>query len=518
MMPVAVAQEETPPGTRQTFRSAVLACTVAAFLAIVALRAWGLQDKSLWFEEAFTFSVAVRPFGEIASFVRANDAHPPLYYLLTHAVTPLWSREVDVRLLSVVAGSLAVLALYLFGRRLLGPRQALVAAGLMALSPAHVMASQEGRMYALLGLLVLLSWGCLWLAVRGDRRLWPAYALASAAALYTHYLSVPVMLSQGLYILADPSARRAFRSWLLAACAALAFFLPWVTAAVDQMVAGRILPEIRPGFSLLPLAELGALWQFGGGLYQTTAYIPHRRGDLPLVYYIPLLAPVLVVLTAAILGLWRGQRSHLLLTCFFLLPVALIVFVPLGINPAQIRYAVVFIPAYVLLAAVGVEQLAEWWQARGGRAVWVRGFMLLWLGLFAAAGLEAHYKATTWDGYNWRAGVSFVDGRVAQLDTLAVIPGVINIPYQVYSRRVRLAVLGDPMTWLDPAQSREREVQRRVLREAAARGAVWLLTLAPVADPVAAGLSTDLQGLVAERERKTFGSFVVIHFARPGNR
>jgi hypothetical protein len=144
--------------------------------------------------------------------------------------------------------------------------------------------------------------------------------------------------------------------------------------------------------------------------------------------------------------------------------------------------------------------------------------MLVWLGLFSIAGLQTHFRAPTWDGHDWRAGVAYLDARTATLDTLAVIPGVINIPYTVYTRKARIALLGDPRTYLNASRTEERAAQRRVLRDAAGRGAVWLLTLAPVADPVAAGLSADLQGLAVEKERTSFGGFVVVHFARTQER
>lgn len=490
---------------------------LALVLAAVGLRAWGLEAKSLWFDEAFTFFVATKRPGDLLALVRANDAHPPLFYLLTHAVVPLWSREVGVRLLAVGAGSLTVLITYLVGRHLLGRRAALVAAGLLAISPAHVMASQEGRMYALLGLLGLLSWGCLYLATYARRTWWLGYVTATALALYTHYLALVILATQALFVAAEPSARRSLRAWTLAACAAVLLFLPWVPALTDQVIAGRMYPAHRPPLSVLSLAQAGALFQYGGGL-QTAAYVAYPRGEFPLVYYAPLLLPLVLVLAAAFLGREGPSRQRLWLACYLLGPILLLLAVSLRTNLFQVRYFVVLTPAYALAASFGVETIAGFWQRHGGRAVAIRAFMLVWLGLFSFAGLQTHYRAATWDGHDWRAGVAYLDARTATLDALAVIPGVINIPYSVYTRKARMAALGDPRTYLDASRTDERAAQRRVLRQAAGRGDVWLLTLAPLADPVAGGLSADLRGLAAEKERKSFGSFVVVHFARTGER
>lgn len=77
-----------------------------------------------------------------------------------------------------------------------------------------------------------------------------------------------------------------------------------------------------------------------------------------------------------------------------------------------------------------------------------------------------------------------------------------------------MASLGDPRIYLDSSRIQERAVLRKVLREAAGRRDVWLLTLAPVVGPVAEGLSANLQGLAVEKERTSFGSFVVVHFGQ----
>ncbi len=479
----------------------------------IGLRGWGVGAKSLWWDEAFTHVVAAQPPAAIVATIRANDSHPPLYYLLAHLLVVRWPGEVGLRLLSVLAGVLAVIGTYLLGRRLLGPRPALIAAGLVAISPAHIMASQEGRMYALMSLWVLFWWSVLWLATYTNRWWWVAYTVATVLALYTHYFSLVILAAQGFFVLSEGSARPAFRAWVLATAVGLALFLPWVPSLVNQIAAGRMLPAAHPPLAILSVAEVGALWQFGGGLYQTTPYIAHYRGDLALQYYPALLLPLLSALAAGIIGLASHRPQRAFLLSFLLVPLALLFGASLGINLFQARYFVILLPAYALLAAAGVESLAEAWHRLAGQGGWVRGFIVLWLGLFAAAGLQAYYTAPTWDGYDWRAGVRVVDARAGRADTLAMIPGMIRIPYRVYSQHTHPTFLGDPALWLDPTRAQERAQYRPRLRAAAVQHDLWLLTLAALADPLASALTQDLHGVGGLGERLVFGDFVILRFS-----
>lgn len=148
--------------------------------AALALRMVFLTTKALWFDETVSVFIASQPIERIMPLLAANDPHPPLHYFLLH----VW--------------------LALFGRRLIGGG-ALVAAGLVALAPAQIAASQEARMYGLLTLTSLLSWWALRHALAGERiRAWAAYALAVAAMLYTHYF--------GVFVVGAPGQRTGCRS------------------------------------------------------------------------------------------------------------------------------------------------------------------------------------------------------------------------------------------------------------------------------------------------------------------
>ena len=157
-----------------------------------ALRLWGLGSESLWHDEAWTWYLVHDSLGDLLHRLIRSDAHPPLYFLLLWPWVKLGDSETLLRLPSALLGIASLPLLYRLGRSLAGAREGLVAMALLAVSPFHVMYSQEARSYSLLFFLCLLSLNLL-VAVRrrpGDRHRWAALAAVTAAIVYTESLGV----------------------------------------------------------------------------------------------------------------------------------------------------------------------------------------------------------------------------------------------------------------------------------------------------------------------------------------
>ncbi|HEY9014133.1 MAG TPA: glycosyltransferase family 39 protein, partial [Gemmatimonadales bacterium] len=132
-MQMTLHREAAPPPPPQPrvhaseWRSTTLVIVVLSAIAL-ALRFWHLGDWGLDSDEVFTLrdSIKIRP---------TNPR--PLGYLLNHylvqPIIPL--NEFGLRVLPAFFGSLAVPAVYVIGRRLIGNRAALLAALLLAFSP-----------------------------------------------------------------------------------------------------------------------------------------------------------------------------------------------------------------------------------------------------------------------------------------------------------------------------------------------------------------------------------------------
>jgi hypothetical protein len=197
-------------------------------LAALILRLFQIGHEPLWLDEGYTLLFSGLPFPRLIAVGGAHE-HPPMYYSIVHLVMLANHSFLVPRVISAVAGALAVGLVYVLGRNLYGTVAGLIAAALTAISPFHVWYGQDGRGYELAGVCVLLSYFFLFRALSpgSSRRTWILYALALAACVYTEYTTLFAVLPQGLLIL---TARRrgAVRALLLSWLGAGLLFLPWL--------------------------------------------------------------------------------------------------------------------------------------------------------------------------------------------------------------------------------------------------------------------------------------------------
>ncbi|MBS1870707.1 MAG: glycosyltransferase family 39 protein [Actinobacteria bacterium] len=292
-MPTRVREPATTP-REAAARTPRLA--LAAILALAALLRFAtLRTQSIWFDEAATWDLVRRPFGEMLRRIPDGESNPPLFYVLEW----IWTRvfgdgEAGLRSLPALAGLLTVPVAYGIARHAASalPRRAtwagLAAAALVAVDPLLVWFSQEARSYALATLLSALALLLLQRA-QDDRRgrLLAGWAVVSALALATHYFTAFVLAPQALWLLWRHPRRRA------AAC------------AVGAVAAA--------GLALLPLllAQAGNPYDIAGtSLALRLAQLPKQfllgyRGPLALPFG---LATALVVSAGAWLLLRRTPR------------------------------------------------------------------------------------------------------------------------------------------------------------------------------------------------------------------
>ncbi|HEY1012435.1 MAG TPA: glycosyltransferase family 39 protein, partial [Herpetosiphonaceae bacterium] len=163
----------------------------------LALRLFQLGSDSFWCDEAGVADIAAQPTaGQALAALRHHVLAMPLDYLLSWLAARFGGGEFIQRLPAALWGTLAIVACFLLGRRLL-PAGSRLAAGwaalLLALSPLHIEYSQELRFYA-----ALVFWHALalWLFLRaldsGRRR---DFALCAAAGLLGVYFHIYVALA-----------------------------------------------------------------------------------------------------------------------------------------------------------------------------------------------------------------------------------------------------------------------------------------------------------------------------------
>ena len=185
-----------PPGYGRTL---VLITAAGAVLRLLLM-----ARQPLGYDEDFTAVVVGRPLGEMLSTV-GRDSAPPLFYVLEWLVAQVAHGPAALRLVPALAGIALIPLLAALARRAAGDAAGLWAAAFVAVLPTTLLGSENARMYALAGALVVAATLLIWRAVERptvegptvdrravDRRaegLWVAYAAVAAAAIWTDYFA-----------------------------------------------------------------------------------------------------------------------------------------------------------------------------------------------------------------------------------------------------------------------------------------------------------------------------------------
>jgi hypothetical protein len=405
----------------------VLVVAIAALLRIVLA-----ARQDLWADELFSLAVAtghslehpasdavpargdfVEPRGAVtpASFrryleldtatgpasiiraVRLSDTSPPLYYLVLGG----WIRlagpsDFALHALSVIWALATLPLIWLLGRRVGTPADALTACVLFALAPASLYYAVEARMYALLWFESALT---AWLTVRlhdeGGGGGLAAWIAAGTAGLLTHYFYVFVWSACALWLLLRPGRCPRART-IVATAVVLLLVAPWYHLVPETLARWRVTGhwlDGRPSPRALAAAPLALGWSFfsGRGVWGGPVWAD-RVGELVL------LGLGLLLLRRGRTALVERERDLLWLWAIAACAGPVVFDLARGTFTSTIsRYALAGLPAAVLLAAIAIGTLP-----RRGAAVAIALLVAAWL-----PGLHEMY------GHRWRAWEPYRD-------------------------------------------------------------------------------------------------------------
>ncbi|KPL25921.1 MAG: hypothetical protein AMJ72_12975, partial [Acidithiobacillales bacterium SM1_46] len=181
---------------------------VAVLALAAALRLWGLGTKSFWLDEILAVERS-RSLRQAVMYC-ATGHEPPLRYYLLHYLTQFDPPELFARLPSFLLGVATVGLLWVLARTLFGVRVAIVAAFLLAVSPWHIVHSQDARMYAVMMFFWVLSLLLLFRALERPAQplWWPALAVVHAVNFYLSYLTFFVLAAEILTLVGWVAVRK----------------------------------------------------------------------------------------------------------------------------------------------------------------------------------------------------------------------------------------------------------------------------------------------------------------------
>ncbi|RME97176.1 MAG: hypothetical protein D6768_20280 [Chloroflexi bacterium] len=396
--------------------------TTAIVFVGFSLQVWGLARQSLWFDEAFSATVAGVGWPVFWTALLVDGVHPPGYYLLLRGWLALTGPgEFALRFPSVAAATVSIPLIFQIGRQLHSRRLGLAAAALLAVNPFAWWYAQEARMYSLLLCLTLFSGYAFWQLTRRPGPKWTALlAGASAAGFLIHYFLLAFSLVQFVYLLVTLKANhRVLRWWAASQAAAIVPFLPWAWAVARREGGGfgiNWIPPVTVADLPLTLANL--------------AFAAHRP-DWPVTW-----ASVLLVGGAVALGVSAVRRSFgaqskatgpflWWVGLWLALPLLLVWFFSLR-QPLYVdRYFILSLPALLLLLAC-VRLLPK---RRGNLALSI-------LLLASGAGLLRMHIEPEFTKEDWRAAARTVQAAEQPGDALIVRSVQSSIAFGYYYRGV----------------------------------------------------------------------------------
>ncbi len=350
-----------------------------ALLAVLSggLRLFALGRQALWADEAISWSVSrLDPTGIIA--LSEWDHHAPLYYLLLKAsLTVLPASDAGLRVLSVAASALALMAILIFLTREWSRSAAVYAGVLLAVSSFDLYYAQEARMYTVLAAAWIVSYIGLVKALQGKPRWLIVWAVGTAALAWTHMYGLVVVAAYVAFVVGYLVLKRLMRLTMPLPDRVLLLSLLAVGLAVTPML--RIL-LLHSGTSTLAawvpttvdLRDLYLLWT-AGLTASRHRFLDGNHLTLPLTAMVTasgwLLIGTLVAGAPAVVGLvhaWRLKGQQRLEATLAVTLIALPVAVAFGYSVA--RGSAIWIQrpflgaAYLVYLWVGIGFAALPWR------------------------------------------------------------------------------------------------------------------------------------------------------------
>jgi len=377
----------------------------AAWLGIataIFFRVWRLGAESLWFDEGYTAWMVSHSPREIIRLIRADTA-PPLYYLLLHGWTEIFSRsEAALRSLSTVFSILTLLAAMEISRRMLRKPAAIAAAiWLMALSFMQTWFAREARAYALMGLLGVLAFDCLQRHLAARHRRWLiAMTCLIAAAMYTHNMMAPYAMALLIVWPILPSQhplRRRVVEMLIVTLCAVALYLPWAVfglpAQMDMIHHAFWVDPLKRGDFLMAIAALAGVQHFWSwAALLDRIHLPIGEGTRPIFI------TGCLIFASAFLSIFRQsgprRREAIALLTFALFPP---LFVGLySVVRTPLFTPKLFMPTATLLPIFALIPLGMPLSRGVLRAAWAGALLLMALSALTIYSYHLEIKKENW--------------------------------------------------------------------------------------------------------------------------
>jgi mannosyltransferase len=359
-------------------------------------------ERQLWEDELATWHAATLPYADFVRLLGHIDLALGPYYVLMQGWTfAFGDSPLSLRGPSIIAMGLAAGLVTDLGRRLFNPRVGLMAGLLFVAVPGTSRYAQEARPYAIAILLAAAATILLLRAI--ERPTWPRWLAYGAAVIglgLAHLVALTLLAAH--FFVVRYTARQTDRMitwrWLGAVVLTVAVSGPFVLLATGENGAISWIKVNRQSLRALPANV------FGSG------------------------AVALVIVALALLGMYifaaRDGVPLTVLASWAIVPPLLMFLTEPVLHLFYYRYLLFTLPAWVLLAAAGLDEAVHVvWRARQRLAI----VTAVAMGLLVIAGVavlgiggQAQARADPLPGYpDYRAAGEIIRANLQPGDAIA---------------------------------------------------------------------------------------------------
>lgn len=322
------------------------------------------KPSGFWHNEMVMYNQTMA--GSIKAIIDSSvnaDVHFPLYQIFLAGWIKLFGNDdIAIRLFSVFAGVLNVIAAYFAGKEFKDGKTGNLFAFLTAINATLIFYSQEVKFYIFLSLFVTLS---LYFIVRMFRYNKPldyaGYVVANAFIIYTFTIGILYVIAQGLILLgyAIYKRREYLKNFLIANVVLVLSILPCAVFILTHMgkYEGASWIFTSNIFTIFVLIQNYFSPCLIGVYNNPKVYIP----TLGLSQIIFLYIPVGVIFY----GMFRAIKQDKTNWLLFSLPILFLLFeTVLCLNSGLrmlTRYTILAIPPFLMLAAYGLSSIKKLW-------------------------------------------------------------------------------------------------------------------------------------------------------------
>ncbi len=417
--------------------------TQVALLTVVALGIRLVIVRGFWLDEATSgYDARLSYSGMLQQLV--HDNHPPLEYsilwLVAHTVG---STQTDLRLPSILFGTLTIPMLYFAGRALYNERAGVLAAAFGTVGALAVWYAQEARMYALFMLLATVTiWAQAKILSSPHRRYWLGWVAASAAMIWTQWFASLAVGAEVLifawWLTFHPIGRQNRKPFAVALAGIIVLCAPGIPLLITQFRNNQ-----ANGLGFGGRAGSGTTGGFSPyGIFNNVVWAVIGYHSNAVVASIVAVWPLGILGALVVLGR-RRHRANRQLVALIAIPMAITFLASANVAPSrslfEVRYFIEAVPAlYLLLAGAVCTMTAKVWARRGlGGAL----FAVLAVGLVLQQTDSANPRL-----YGYDTAFRHIAADARPGDEILYAPGYLNVDVSYFAPHTR----AEPATALSP--------------------------------------------------------------------